>query len=243
MNTIGIIPARFGSSRFPGKPLALIGGKPMIQRVYAQCLKSALDFVIVATDSDEIFDVVNSFGGNAVMTSADHVSGTDRCREALNSIQESFDLVINIQGDEPFINPEQINQVISILENTKAEIATLISPAMNMEEVENPNRVKAVTAMDGKALYFSRYGIPFPRNREGLKPEDYLIHLGIYGFAASALQKTKNLTSSSLEKTEGLEQLRWLQNGMSIYTSITNERADSVDTREDLRAIEKKYLL
>jgi len=243
MNTIGIIPARFGSSRFPGKPLALIGGKPMIQRVYEQCLKSALDFVIVATDSDEIFDVVNSFGGNAVMTSADHVSGTDRCREALNSIQESFDLVINIQGDEPFINPEQINQVISILENTKAEIATLISPAMNMEEVENPNRVKAVTAMDGKALYFSRYGIPFPRNREGLKPEDYLIHLGIYGFAASALQKTKNLTSSSLEKTEGLEQLRWLQNGMSIYTSITNERADSVDTREDLRAIEKKYLL
>lgn len=215
----------------------------MIQRVYEQCLKSALDFVIVATDSDEIFDVVNSFGGNAVMTSADHVSGTDRCREALNSIQESFDLVINIQGDEPFINPEQINQVISILENTKAEIATLISPAMNMEEVENPNRVKAVTAMDGKALYFSRYGIPFPRNREGLKPEDYLIHLGIYGFAASALQKTKNLTSSSLEKTEGLEQLRWLQNGMSIYTSITNERADSVDTREDLRAIEKKYLL
>ena len=243
MNTIGIIPARFGSSRYPGKPLALIGGKPMIQRVYEQCLKSDLNFVIVATDSDEIFDVVNSFGGNAVMTSADHSSGTDRCREALNSIQESFDLVVNIQGDEPFINPEQINQVISILKNTKAEIATLISPAINMEEVENPNRVKAVTAMDGKALYFSRYGIPFPRNKEELKPENYLIHLGIYGFTSRALQKTKNLTLSSLEKTEGLEQLRWLQNGMSIYTSITNERADSVDTPEDLRAIEKKYLL
>ena len=243
MNTIGIIPARFGSSRYPGKPLALIGGKPMIQRVYEQCLKSDLNFVIVATDSDEIFDVVNSFGGNAVMTSADHPSGTDRCREALNSIQESFDLVVNIQGDEPFINPEQINQVISILKNTKAEIATLISPAINMEEVENPNRVKAVTAMDGKALYFSRYGIPFPRNKEELKPENYLIHLGIYGFTSRALQKTKNLTLSSLEKTEGLEQLRWLQNGMSIYTSITNERADSVDTPEDLRAIEKKYLL
>jgi len=243
MNTIGIIPARFGSSRYPGKPLALIGGKPMIQRVYEQCLKSDLNFVIVATDSDEIFDVVNSFGGNAVMTSADHPSGTDRCREALNSIQESFDLVVNIQGDEPFINPEQINQVISILKNTKAEIATLISPAINMEEVENPNRVKAVTAMDGKALYFSRYGIPFPRNKEEIKPENYLIHLGIYGFTSRALQKTKNLTLSSLEKTEGLEQLRWLQNGMSIYTSITNERADSVDTPEDLRAIEKKYLL
>ena len=243
MNTIGIIPARFGSSRYPGKPLALIGGKPMIQRVYEQCLKSDLNFVIVATDNDEIFDVVNSFGGNAVMTSADHPSGTDRCREALNSIQESFDLVVNIQGDEPFINPEQINQVISILKNTKAEIATLISPAINMEEVENPNRVKAVTAMDGKALYFSRYGIPFPRNKEEIKPENYLIHLGIYGFTSRALQKTKNLTLSSLEKTEGLEQLRWLQNGMSIYTSITNERADSVDTPEDLRAIEKKYLL
>jgi len=243
MNTIGIIPARFGSSRFPGKPLALIGGIPMIQRVYEQCLKSDLNFVVVATDSDEIFDAVNSFGGNAVMTSAEHPSGTDRCREALNSLQESFDLVINIQGDEPFINPEQINQVISILEKTNAEIATLISPAVNMEEVENPNRVKAVTATDGKALYFSRYGIPFPRNKAGLNPEDYSIHLGIYGFTKSALKKTKGLKLSSLEKTEGLEQLRWLQNGMSIYTAITNERADSVDTPEDLRAIEKKYLL
>jgi 3-deoxy-manno-octulosonate cytidylyltransferase (CMP-KDO synthetase) len=243
MNTIGIIPARFGSSRFPGKPLALIGGIPMIQRVYEQCLKSDLNFVIVATDSDEIFDAVNSFGGNAVMTSAEHPSGTDRCREALNSLQESFDLVINIQGDEPFINPEQINQVISILEKTNAEIASLISPAVNMEEVENPNRVKAVTAKDGKALYFSRYGIPFPRNKAGLESEDYSIHLGIYGFTTSALKKTKGLKLSSLEKTEGLEQLRWLQNGMSIYTAITNERADSVDTPEDLRAIEKKYLL
>ncbi|MGB6037369.1 MAG: 3-deoxy-manno-octulosonate cytidylyltransferase [Cryomorphaceae bacterium] len=243
MNTIGIIPARYGSLRFPGKPLALIGGIPMIQRVYEQCLKSDLNFVVVATDSDEIFDAVNSFGGNAVMTSAKHPSGTDRCREALNSIQQSFDLAINIQGDEPFINPEQINQVISILEDTPAEIATLVSPAMNMEEVENPNRVKAVTAKDGKALYFSRYGIPFPRNKEGLKPEDYTIHLGIYGFTSSALQKTKELEMSPLEKTEGLEQLRWLQNGMSIYTAVTNERADSVDTPEDLRAIEKKYLL
>ncbi|MFT4770262.1 MAG: 3-deoxy-manno-octulosonate cytidylyltransferase (CMP-KDO synthetase) [Cryomorphaceae bacterium] len=243
MNTVGIIPARYGSTRFPGKPLALISGKPMIQRVYEQCLKSDLNFVVVATDDEQIFDAVNSFGGNAVMTSSDLPSGTDRCREALKSIQESFDLAINIQGDEPFINPEQINQVISILENTKAQIATLVSPALNFEEIENPNRVKAVTAKDGKALYFSRCGIPFPRNKEELKPEDYLIHLGIYGFTVDALQKTKQLKMSSLEKTEGLEQLRWLQNGISIYTAITKERADSVDTPEDLRAIEKKYLL
>lgn len=243
MNTIGIIPARFGSTRFPGKPLALIGGKPMIQRVYEQCLKSDLNFVVVATDDDNIFDAVNSFGGNAVMTSSDLPSGTDRCREALKSIQESFDLAINIQGDEPFINPDQINQVISILENTPAEIATLISPAVSMEEVDNPNRVKVVTAIDGKALYFSRCGIPFPRNKEGLQPEDYTIHLGIYGFTLSALKKTKDLKLSTLEKREALEQLRWLENGMTIYTAMTKERADSVDTPEDLRAIEKKYLL
>lgn len=243
MNTIGIIPARYGSTRFPGKPLALIGGKPMIQRVYEQCLKSELNFVIIATDNGEIFDVVNSFGGNAVMTSSELPSGTDRCREALKSLHEDYDLAINIQGDEPFINPEQINQVISILENTEAEIATLVSPALSMEEVENPNRVKAVVAQDGKALYFSRYGIPFPRNKESLKAEDYMIHLGIYGFTVRALKKTKKLKMSTLERTEGLEQLRWLQNGMSIYTAITQERADAVDTPEDLRAIEKKYLL
>ena len=243
MNTVGIIPARYGSTRFIGKPLALIGGKPMIQRVYEQCLKSDLNFVLVATDDEQIFDVVHSFGGNAVMTSADHPSGTDRCREALKSIRESFDLAVNIQGDEPFINPEQINQVISILKNTEAEIATLVSPALDFEEIKNPNRVKVVTAKDGKALYFSRYGIPFPRNDEKLRPEDYLIHLGIYGFKVSALEKTKRLNVSTLEKIEGLEQLRWLQNGMTIYTAITEERADSVDTPEDLRAIEKKYLL
>lgn len=243
MNTVGIIPARYGSTRFPGKPLALISGKPMIQRVYEQCLKSNLNFVVVATDNEQIFDAVNSFGGNAVMTSAEHTSGTDRCREALKSLQEFFDLAINIQGDEPFINPDQINQVISILENTEAEIATLVSPALNFEEIENPNRVKAVTANDGKALYFSRHGIPFPRNEKDLKPEDYLIHLGIYGFTVSALEKIKRFKMSSLEKIEELEQLRWLQNGMSIYTDITNERAESVDTPEDLRAIEKKYLL
>jgi 3-deoxy-manno-octulosonate cytidylyltransferase (CMP-KDO synthetase) len=243
MKTVGIIPARYGSSRFPGKPLALIGGKPMIQRVYEQCLKASLDFLVVATDHAEIFDVVNSFGGNAVMTSTDLESGTDRCRAALKSIREKFELAINIQGDEPFIDPEQINQVIGILKNSDAEIATLVSPAESLEEVENPNRVKVVVATDGKALYFSRYGIPYPRNKDGLKAENYLIHLGIYGFKADALLRTKEFEVSFLEKTEGLEQLRWLQNGLSVYSGITQERADSVDTPEDLRAIEKKYLL
>lgn len=243
MNAIGIIPARYGSTRFPGKPLALIGGKPMIQRVYEQCEKSELDHVVVATDNQQIYNTVHSFGGDAIMTSRDLPSGTDRCREALKSVQENFDIVLNIQGDEPFIDPEQINQVISILEDTEAEIATLVSPAMDIEEIENPNRVKAVTDRNGKALYFSRYGIPYPRNKEGCKPEEYLIHLGIYGFTATALEGTETLNESFLEKTEALEQLRWLQNGMTIYTAITKVRADAVDTPEDLRAIEKKYLL
>jgi len=243
MKTVGIIPARYGSTRFPGKPLALIGGKPMIQRVYEQCLKANLDFLVVATENAEIFDVVNSFGGNAVMTSSELKSGTDRCRAALKSMRESFDLAINIQGDEPFIDPEQINQVIDILKDSKAEIATLVSPAESFEEIENPNRVKVVVAKKGKALYFSRYGIPYPRNKEGLKPHDYLIHLGIYGFKVDALLKTKDFGLSQLEKTEGLEQLCWLENGMKIHTGITKERADSIDTPEDLRAIEKKYLL
>jgi len=243
MIKVGIIPARFKSTRFPGKPLADIGGKPMIRRVYEQCLKSELDFIAVATDHDDILNEVMSFGGNAVMTPEDIPSGTDRCRYALDFLPIDSGMVINIQGDEPFIRPEQINSVIAILKNQNAEIATLVSPALNMDEVENPNRVKVVTAKDGRALYFSRSVIPFPRNAEGLKAEDYLIHLGIYGFKEEALRRTGQLEMGDLEVTEGLEQLRWLESGMSIYTGITKERAESVDTPEDLLSIEKKYFL
>ncbi|MEM9050560.1 MAG: 3-deoxy-manno-octulosonate cytidylyltransferase [Bacteroidota bacterium] len=243
MNAVGIIPSRYGSTRFPGKPLALIGGKPMIQRVYEQCLKSNLSKVVVATDDQRIAQCVESFGGDFVMTSSEIQNGTERCRAALSNLKENFDLVVNVQGDEPFIDPEQINSVIDLLINTDGEIATLISPALNWEEVENPNRVKAVKTIDGKALYFSRSAIPHLRNEKADTPKDHFIHLGIYGFTSEALRKTEHLTESNLEKAESLEQLRWLENGMSIYTAVTDQRADSVDTKEDLLVIEKRYFL
>lgn len=243
MFKLGLIPARYGSTRFPGKPLAKINGIPMVMRVFEQCRKADLDMVAVVTDHDEIMEVVLRSGGNSVMTPEDIPSGTDRCRYALDFIPTKPDIIVNIQGDEPFIDPEQINQVLRILESNQAEIATLVSPARSMEEVENPNRVKAVTARDGKALYFSRHAIPYPRNSDGLRPEDYLIHLGLYGFSYSALRKTGDIEPGILEMTEGLEQLRWLENGMSIYTDVTDNRTDSVDTPEDLRALEKKFFL
>jgi len=243
MKNIAIIPARYGSTRFPGKPLALIGGKPMIQRVYEQCLKSNVDRVVVATDDERIRDCVESFGGDAVMTASDLTTGTARCREALIALKEEFDLVINVQGDEPFIDPAQINQVLSLLKNTTAQVGTLVSPALSWDEVKNPNRVKAVTAHDGKALYFSRLPIPFSKNERDARLENHLIHLGIYGFHADFLLHTDQLQNSKLELAESLEQLSWLENGFTIYTEKTEARADAVDTQEDLAAIEKKYFL
>jgi 3-deoxy-manno-octulosonate cytidylyltransferase (CMP-KDO synthetase) len=241
--SIGIIPARYASSRFPGKPLVSIGEKTMIQRVYEQCIQSDLDEVCVATDHEAIAEAVRKFGGQVVMTSADIPSGTDRCREALNLIGDDSAYVLNIQGDEPFIDPGQINQLLSILKDSQAEIATLITPAIDQDEIDNPNRVKVVRAVDGKALYFSRSVVPYPRNSEGIKPSDYFIHLGIYGFTRMALIKTGLLHASALEIREGLEQLRWLENGMSVVTGLTEIRGDAVDTPEDLESIRKKYLL
>ncbi len=239
---LGIIPARFASTRFPGKPLALIGGVPMIERVYRQALKSNLDRVLVATDDERILNCVRNFGGEAVMTDPNLPSGTDRCREALNLSDISAKLIVNIQGDEPFIDPEQINLVLKLLMGNAVRIATLISPATSQEEIENPNRVKVAIDRDGKALYFSRLPIPFSKPGE-LKVENYHIHLGIYGFRATALQEISQLSASSLELSESLEQLRWLENGYSIYTAKTMERADSVDTPKDLELIEKKFFL
>jgi 3-deoxy-manno-octulosonate cytidylyltransferase (CMP-KDO synthetase) len=177
------------------------------------------------------------------MTPSDIPSGTDRCRVALEKLEEKPDFIVNIQGDEPFIAPDQINKVLDLLAKKDAEIATLICAAANQEEVENPNRVKVVTALDGKALYFSRYGIPYPRNEQTPDPGGYFIHLGLYGFTFDALIETGRQRVSFLEEKEGLEQLRWLENGMSIYTGITEMRTESVDTPEDLVAIEKKYFL
>ncbi len=242
IENLGIIPARYGSTRFPGKPLIDIGGVTMIERVYRQASQSQLNAVLVATDDSRIADEVARFGGWVVRTSPDCPSGTDRCREALDIIGWNCENVINIQGDEPFIDPEQINQVLHLLHRTEVGIATLVSPAQSAEEVLNPNRVKAVTDYMGRALYFSRSPIPY--DRTGKKNfESYLIHLGIYGFKADVLADISELSPGVLEGTESLEQLRWLENGYAIYTDISSERADSIDTPEDLRAIKKKLLL
>jgi 3-deoxy-manno-octulosonate cytidylyltransferase (CMP-KDO synthetase) len=246
MKRLGIIPARYGSTRFPGKPLALIGGKTMIERVYAQASKANLDQVVVATDNDKIASEVLRFGGIVAMTDSALPSGTDRCKAALDVLDLHPDFVVNIQGDEPFIDPRQINQVLQLLERPESGIATLISPGTDDEEINNPNRVKAVVDKDGRALYFSRQAIPYLKSAttgQWHLSHTYYIHLGIYGFRTSVLRSIVDLEQSALEQAESLEQLRWLENGYPIYTAITELRADAVDTPEDLKAIEKKFFL
>ena len=246
MKSIGIIPARYGSTRFPGKPLAEIGGEPMIRRVYGQAQKSGLDEVVVATDDARIAKVVRGFGGRAVMTDAELPSGTDRCREAFKILDTDADWIVNIQGAEPFIDPGQIDQVLGLLQTGDTDIATLISPAVSIDEVFNPNRVKVVVDAKGKALYFSRQSIPHFKGadpHEWTKHHLYYIHIGIYGFTREALMDIENLPPGKLEAAESLEQLRWLENGMTIATATTELRAESVDTPEDLHTLEKRYFL
>lgn len=246
MKSIGIIPARYASTRFPGKPLAEIGGKTMVRRVYEQCLKSRLDEVVVATDDERIASAVKAFGGRAVMTDPNLPSGTDRCREAFKLLDTDASRIVNVQGDEPFIDPGQINEVLDLLLGEDAEIATLISPARSSEEVLNPNRVKAVVDVKGNALYFSRQTIPYFKGaaaEQWIEHHHYFIHVGIYGFTREALLHTGKLTPGNLELAESLEQLRWLENGMNIATAATSTRAESVDTPEDLRILEKRYFL
>ncbi len=242
VKNLGVIPARFASTRFPGKPLASIGGKPMIQRVYEQALKSELDEVVVATDHESIAKTVEGFGGRAVMTDPNLPSGTDRCRAALIQLDFDPEFIINIQGDEPFIDPDQINQVLSVLEKEGAEIATLVTPASESSDIDNPNRVKAVLSKSGRVLYFSRHGIPFQRGEKGFDIPHY-IHLGIYGYRNDVLKEITTLAPSHLETMESLEQLRWLENDFSIFAGLTDSQAESVDTPEDLMMIEKKYFL
>lgn len=297
MNFIGIIPARYASSRFPGKPLALIGGKPMIQRVYEQA-KKALDYVVVATDDERIFDCVTSFGGLAVMTSPDHPCGTNRCQEAyercylmVNALldrgelpadlpqvrwDKRTDVVINIQGDEPFIRPEQIEAVKRCFSDEKGQIATLVkpfAPSDGLSALLNPNSPKVVIAPSngsahasndsvhttpireggqgdvfiGKAIYFSRSVIPYMR---GVAEEEWLAeaerrgtpfykHIGLYAYRASVLEQITRLPLSPLEKTESLEQLRWLENGYEIRVAQTETQTIGIDTPEDLAQAEK----
>lgn len=243
MKVIGIIPARYGSSRFPGKPLALIHGVPMIERVYRQATK-ALDTVIVATDDERIFDTVTAFGGRAIMTSEDCPNGTSRVCEAYLKCGITADVVINIQGDEPYIHPEQITSVVNIFkDNSSTQIGTLAHPfdaTEGFEALFNPNRVKMTMDNSRRVLYFSRSIIPYVRNhkwQEWLANATFYTHIGLYGFRADILPEISSLPESTLEEAESLEQLRWLQNGYTITAAITPHKSHPVDTPEDLDSL------
>jgi 3-deoxy-manno-octulosonate cytidylyltransferase (CMP-KDO synthetase) len=240
MNYLGIIPARFASTRFPGKPLANIHGKTMIQCVYEQA-KKAIDDVVVATDDDRIASKVRSFGGQVVMTAADHQSGTDRCFEALHRYQElaskHFEVIINIQGDEPFIQPEQINLVKTCFNDDSVDIATLVKKIDENSIIFDPNKVKVVVNKKMEAMYFSRSPVPHMRNTqeaEWKKHHTFFLHIGMYAYRASALEEISSLEQSSLELAESLEQLRWLENGLKIKTAETQYESFGIDTPEDL---------
>ena len=244
MKFMAIIPARYASTRFPGKPLAVLGGKTVIQRVYEQVC-SVLDEVYVATDDQRIYSCVERFGGKAVMTRNDHKSGTDRIEEAVEKIMSSnnfADVIINVQGDEPFIQSSQIKTLMALFDDSKTQIGTLGKPFEDMESVDNPNSPKIVTDNRGFALYFSRSVIPFIRGKEhsewfGEYP--FLKHLGIYAYRREVLAEITKLPQSSLEKAESLEQLRWLQNGYHIRVGLTNVETVGIDTPEDLRRAEE----
>lgn len=241
MKFIGIIPARYASTRFPGKPLADMLGKPMIQRVYER-VEGTLDTVCVATDDPRIHDAVRRFGGNVVMTSDQHRSGTDRCYEAYQKQGEAYDVVVNIQGDEPFIQPAQIEEVCRQFDDPTTQIATLGKPFTTMDAVDNPNSPKIVTDVRGFALYFSRSVIPFVRGEEHATWLDhfpYLKHLGIYAYRRDVLREVTQLPQSPLEKAESLEQLRWLQNGYRIRVGLTDVETVGIDTPADLERAEE----
>ena len=240
MKFIGLIPARYASTRFPGKPLALLAGKPVIQHVYEQAAK-VLDAVYVATDDERIYNKVLEFGGKAVMTSTEHHSGTDRIEEALEKVGGDFDVVVNIQGDEPFIAQSQIETLCHCFEDEATQIATLGKPFECIETVENPNSPKIVVDNRGYAMYFSRSVIPFVRGverQEWLKKYPFLKHLGIYAYRTEVLKAITRLPQSSLELAESLEQLRWLENGYRIKVGITNVETVGIDTPEDLQRAE-----
>ena len=244
MKFIGIIPARYASSRFPGKPLAMLGGKMVIERVVEQ-VSSILDNVYVATDDQRIYDAVTGFGGRSIMTRTDHQSGTDRIREAYEKIGEDFDVIINIQGDEPFIQRSQIKTVMECFYDENTQIATLGKPFETMEAVKNPNSPKIVIDNNGYAMYFSRSVIPFVRNvdeKEWINKYPFMKHIGLYAYRSNVLKEITELPQSSLELAESLEQLRWLQNGYKIKVGTTDVETVGIDTPDDLKRAEE-YLL
>lgn len=240
MKVLVIIPARYQSTRFPGKPLVDIDGKSMIQRVYEQAMKASLvDEVVVATDDERIFQHIKGLKYAVEMTRSDHQSGTDRCAEVAKKY-EGYEIIVNVQGDEPFIAPEQIDAVIQPLLAQKAQISTLAKAISDLETLENPNVVKVIRRADGNALYFSRSPVPFFRNlpkAEWLNQQLHYKHLGIYGFQRETLLAITQLPPSQLEQAESLEQLRWLENGYSIAVEMTEIESFAIDTPEDLEKV------
>ncbi|MFY9310143.1 MAG: 3-deoxy-manno-octulosonate cytidylyltransferase [Bacteroidia bacterium] len=241
MKIIGIIPARYASTRFPGKPLIDIGGKSMIQRVYEQAKKtSSLSGVVVATDDARIESHVKSFGGEVVMTSETHQSGTDRCFEAIQKFSSAADIVINIQGDEPFIQPEQIDLVASCFDSQEVQIATLVKQINSEQDLFNVNIPKVVLNTKGNAIYFSRQTIPFLRgkeNTEWLNSHVFYKHIGIYAYRTKVLAEITRLDPSRLEVSEGLEQLRWIENGYTIRAKTTDFENVAIDVPDDLKKL------
>lgn len=238
---LGVIPARYASTRFPGKPLIDISGKTMIQRVYEQASKANLDKVVVATDDDRIATEVRRFGGEFVMTASSHQSGTDRCAEVAAKLQ-GFKVVVNIQGDEPFINPEQISLLTSCFGDENVQLATLVKKINSNEELFNENIPKVVLNSKQQAIYFSRQTVPYIRGCEKEKwlPEhQFYKHIGIYGYKISTLLAITKLRPSGLELAESLEQLRWIENGYQIQTKLTDMETLAIDTPADLLKIEQ----
>ena len=241
MKFIGIIPARYASTRFPGKPLALLGGKPVIQHVYEK-VAAVLEAAYVATDDERIYDAVKSFGGQVVMTRTDHKSGTDRIEEAIEKIGGEWDVVVNVQGDEPFVAKSQLDTICHCFDDPTTQIATLGKPFESMEAVQNPNSPKIVVDNMGFAMYFSRSVIPYVRGKEEsswLTHYPFLKHLGIYAYRKDVLRQVTQLPQSSLEIAESLEQLRWLQNGFKIKVGTTDVETVGIDTPEDLERAEE----
>lgn len=242
-DTLILIPARYASTRFPGKPLVEIAGKPMIQHVYEKAAVVS-EYVFVATDDDRIYKAVTAFGGRAVMTSTAHRSGTDRCYEAYTKVREvlqrDFEVIVNVQGDEPFIIPQQIESLMARFQEPEIEIATLAKPFEKNDEIFDPNKVKVVFSVKYTALYFSRNPIPYCR---GVEREDWLTktpyykHVGMYAYRPEILQAVTSIPQGVLEQAESLEQLRWLENGYTIAVSITDHESIGIDTPEDLKKI------
>lgn len=250
MKFMAVIPARYASTRFPGKPLAMLGGKTVIQRVYEQ-VSTVLDEVYVATDDERIRQAVEAFGGRAVMTRTDHKSGTDRIEEAVEKIEQQShlsnlaDVIINVQGDEPFIQPSQVRTLMELFDEPQTQIGTLGKRFDSMEAVMNPNSPKIVCDRRGFALYFSRSVIPFVRGKQQSEWIDcypYLKHLGIYAYRREVLNEVTRLPQSPLELAESLEQLRWLENGYRIRVGLTDVETVGIDTPEDLQRAEQFLL-